>query len=221
MAERLAQAEIGDATTIYVRPVFDKRYRGLLSGQSLMLDLQRMEYDVLENGGAILAQANATFSLANLSAPQLRSLKTTGRTMFTLRDKDLDLRAPDEYERRIKSMRVRLPGVEGSNGPVTAKLSLVDHRIYHDKTKSKERSSRLLVNRQQIALQSAETNTENLTTASGKFKPFERCGVESTWALSFPAAVKAIQSRLNKFDEKEALEKLRDVVLDVTYTYKL
>ncbi len=44
--------------------------------------------------------------------------------------------------------------------------------------------------------------------------------MESTWALSFPAAVKAIQSRLNQFDEKEALEKLRDVVLDVTYTYK-
>ena len=219
MAERAFQDEVGDPTLVFVKPVFATKYRGLLSGQSLMLDLQRMELAHAERGSSNANEGSRSISLREINPRQLDALKSTGRAMFTVREKELDKDAPDEFERRIKSMNIRLPGASKSGQSVAGKLSLVNHRVYHDRTKSKKRSSGRH-RRQQIALRGIETSTESLATSESQFRPFERCGVESTWMLSFPGAIDE-KSRKVKADKSSFMEALDDVVLDMTYTCKM
>ncbi len=46
-----------------------------------------------------------------------------------------------------------------------------------------------------IYLSSVETNTSKMKQKKERLLPFEHSGVESTWVLSFPAAVKAIEKK--------------------------
>ena len=61
----------------------------------------------------------------------------------------------------------------------------------------------------------------DLDRRGGRFLPFERCGVHSTWMLSFPAAVRAIEDNRRRSRHRTALEKLEDVVLDIRYTARV
>lgn len=57
---KLAESKFDECGSSFVQPKFDQRHRGLLSGQSLMLDLQRMELSRIENvgkgGGAMMSR---------------------------------------------------------------------------------------------------------------------------------------------------------------------
>ena len=48
LAERAYQAELCDWDATFIRPAWDVQHRGLLAGQSLMLDLQRMDFAYME-----------------------------------------------------------------------------------------------------------------------------------------------------------------------------
>lgn len=48
MAESIYEDDSGLETT-FIKPIFDKKYRGLVSGQVLMINLQNMEYAFLES----------------------------------------------------------------------------------------------------------------------------------------------------------------------------
>lgn len=127
---KLAEASVQDRLpgSTFIRPQFDKRYRGLLSGQSLMLDLQRMELAELESGGTTGARSTMTnegdFSLNDA---QLSALRSSGQAMFQVQEKDVDKVSPGETDRRIKSVQVRLGGVESTDARFTGKLTMVNH----------------------------------------------------------------------------------------------
>ena len=78
-----------------------------------------------------------------------------------------------------------------------------------------------LFGRQQIALSGAETDTAGLERKGGRFLPFERCGVHSTWMLSFPAAIEAIEGGRRRSRHRTMLEKLEDVVIEIRYTARV
>ena len=105
--------------------------------------------------------------------------------------------------------------------PPPVRLTLLGDRVYLDREKSDERSVLNLFGRQQIALIEAETDTSDLERKGGRFLPFERCGVDSTWMLSFPAAVEAIEGGGRRSRHRTALEKLEDVVIEIRYTARV
>ena len=60
-----------------------------------------------------------------------------------------------------------------------------------------------------------------MTASNGRFGPFERCGVSSTWMLSVPGAVEDLEARRRRTRRTALLDKLEDVVLDVRYTARV
>ena len=208
-----------DPTASFIRPAWDAQHRGLLAGESLMLDLQRMDFAFMERS-ELKMEGGLRVSLRKTDPVALEGLKQTGRTVFSIGEAMFDEEMPDEYGRRIKSVRVRLRGIPERSG-LGGRLVLLGDRVYFDRDKSEERSVLNLFGRQQVALSGAETDTAGLERKGGRFLPFERCGVHSTWMLSFPAAIEAIESGRRRSRHRTALEKLEDVVLDIRYTARI
>jgi hypothetical protein len=217
MAERAYQVD--DPKARFINPVWDAQYNGLLSGQGLMLDLQRMDYAYMHRQ-SVGNQATLRVSLAALDPQALVVLRQSGQVMFSLREELFDEQFPDEYDRRIQGVRIRLDGLEG-RGDIAGRLALIGDRVYHDRRRSPEQSASHVLGRQQITLTSADTDTRRLATPEGRLAPFERCGVESTWILSIPAAVQAVRAKRKAFRQQELLAKLADVTLEVTYTARV
>ncbi|MCY4004199.1 MAG: hypothetical protein OXF33_10900 [Rhodospirillales bacterium] len=219
LAERAYQVEVGEPTATFIRPSWDAQHRGLLAGQSLMLDLQRMEFAHMQRYRPEV-EGSARVSLGKIDPMALEGLKRTGRAVFTIVEAQIDEEMPDEYERRIKSVRATLRGLPGRSG-LGGRLVLVGDRVYFDREKSEERSVLNLFGRQQITLSGPDTDTADLERKGGRFLPFERCGVHSTWMISFPAAVKAIEDGRRRSRHRTMLEKLEDVVLEIRYTARI
>ena len=137
LAERAYQIEMDDPTASFIRPAWDAQHRGLLAGQSLMLDLQRMEYAFMERyepevEGGLRARCARRPGGAG-------GTQETGRALFTIGEALFDAEMPDEYGRRIKSVRVRLRGLPARSAP-GGRLVLLGDRVYFDREKSEERS---------------------------------------------------------------------------------
>ena len=181
-----------------------------------MLDLQRMDFAFMDRYEPE-AHGRLRVALGELDPGALEALKKTGRALFTIGEGRFDEALPDEYGRRIKSVRVRLRGLP-ERSDIGGRLVLLAHRVYLDRGKSDERSVFNLFARQRITLSGAETDTAEMNNEGGRFRPFERCGVHSTWMLSIPAAVKAIEDGRRRSRHLTALEKLEDVVIDIRYT---
>jgi len=219
LAERAYRIEVGDATASFIRPAWDAQHRGLLAGQSLMLDLQRMDFAFMERS-ELKMEGGLRVSLRKTDPVALEGLKQTGRCLFTVGEVLFDAAMPDEYARHVKSVRVHLHGLPARSAP-GGRLGLIGHRVYHDLEKSEERSVLNLFGRQQITLSGPDTDTAALERKGGRFLPFERCGVHSTWMISFPAAVKAIEDGRRRSRHRTMLEKLEDVVLEIRYTARI
>ncbi|MFT3771113.1 MAG: neuraminidase-like domain-containing protein [Minicystis sp.] len=217
MAERAYQVD--DPKARFINPVWDAQYKGLLSGQGLMLNLQRMDYAYMHRQSAT-NQGKLRVSLAALDPQAILALRRTGQAMFSLREDLFDEQFPDEHERRIKSVRLRLVGLEDRDD-IAARLALIGDRVHRDRRRSPEHAQTHVLGRQQITVTSAETDTSRLAVPEGRLMPFERCGVESTWLLSIPGAVQAIQAKHKTFRQQELLKQLADVTLEITYTARV
>ena len=216
LAERAWQVEVGDLTATFIRPAWDAQHRGLLAGQSLMLDLQRMEFAHMERYRPE-AEGTLTVGLSALDAVALEGVRQTGRGVFTLEEALFDEAMPDEYARRIVSLRVELRWTGEAAAP-GGRLTLLGHRTYLDREKSEAGSLLNVFGRQQITLAGADTDTAKLNARGGRLLPFERCGANSTWLLAFPAAARAIEERRRRSPHRAALETLEDVILEIRYT---
>ena len=224
LAQRGYRVELGDQTATFIRPAWDLLHRGLLARQSLMLDLQRMEFSYMERYEPeveveveVEVEGTMRVSLGKVDPVALEGLSQTGRAVFSIGEEPFDEEMPDEYERRIKSVRVILRGVPGRSG-IGGRLVPVGDRVHLDREKSEERSVFNLFGRRRIALSSAETDTAEMKSEGGRVLPFERCGVNSTWMLSFPGAVKAIEEGRRRSRHRTVLEKFEDVILEIRYT---
>ena len=98
------------------------------------------------------------------------------------------------------------------------RLALVGHRVHPERERSEALSVFHLFGRQSITLSWAETDTAELKNEGGRLRPFERCGVSSTWMLSVPAAVKAVEEGRQRSRHRTALGTLEDVIPDIRHT---
>ena len=221
MAERAFQAEIGDFTATFIRPQWDRRYKGLLAGQALWVDLQRMDLAYMSRYKPPQPSTTQEFSLRELDPTALESLKTRGEAVFSLNESLFESDYPDHYGRRIQSIRVSFPGLKKRGLNPCGQLTQLLSRSYHSRQRDAKNSSADLFANQSIILGGCETDSRDLKMPQGRLLPFQNTGVESTWHLSLPAAAKAVREKQLHFPQQAVLAKLDDVVIEITYTAKV
>ncbi|MDR1759673.1 MAG: hypothetical protein LBR60_04000 [Fibrobacter sp.] len=221
-AEKSYGFELGITDSSFIRfGYWDGLYKGLLSGERLMLDLRRMEVSYIEKNKREL-EITKPVSIAQLDPQAILNLQETGECTFSLPEALFDMDFPGHYFRRIRSVRLTIPCVAGPYTSVSAKLTL--------KTNSMRKSSQVnpgkgdsyprldgddarFVN-QLAGIQGIATSQPNGATGMFDFNfrderylPFEGAGVISTWSLELP-------TELRQFDYRS----ITDVVLTISYT---
>ncbi|MFB8788390.1 MAG: hypothetical protein U7123_05950 [Potamolinea sp.] len=219
MAERAFQNETGTYTT-FIRPQWDRRYKGLLAGEALWVDLERMDlaYFNLKQPEQTVTKS---ISLGQLDESALASLKLRGEAVFHLNESLFDADYPEHYGRQIQSIRVSFPALESQGIAPRGQLTQISSRKYHSRQRDVNRSVVNLFAHQTMILDSCQTDSRQLSVPKGRLLPFQGTGVDSTWHLSFPAAVKAIREKQMTFPQKAVLDELQDVMLEITYSVNL
>lgn len=208
MAERAFQFERGDDSAFFIAGdnwQFDRA--GLLAGERLLLQLQRLEKAFIEQHTRDY-EVSQSFSLALLDPAALENLRQTGSCEFTIPEVWFDLSYPGQYRRLIKSVRLSIPCVAGPYNNVSGKLTLTSSRLRRTAGGALE----LMVPNPSTSI--ATSNAQNdgglfeLNFRDERYLPFEGQGaVDSSWALDLPSAI-----RLFDYDT------ISDVVVHIGYT---
>lgn len=187
-AQRSYRHEMADDDAIFVQyGHWDGAKAGLLAGERLQLDLERMEASYLSHDRRE-AEVTKHVSLAMLDGVALSKLRTEGACEFTMPEPWFDLDVPGHYLRRLKGVSVSIPCTAGPYGEVYAKLTLLSSQVRRE---AKIGSGGLV---------SDGGFVESILTSGGqdasglfqfdfndpRYLPFERRGAVSTWRLEFP-----------------------------------
>ncbi len=230
-AQRALQFELGRPESEFQNigvHYWDSLKKGLLAGEQLQLDLDRLEKAYLERNQRRL-EITRYISLAQLDPLALLKLKEKGICEFDLGEALFDLDFPGHYCRQLKSVSLSFPAVVGPYDNFNATLTQLTHRtlLSPDKAALKyllqgpdrqngganeHPASILRVDwrpNQQVAL-SRGTNDNGLFQLNfqdERYLPFEGTGAVSTWRLE----VNGEKGHLHR-------ESLSDVVITLQYT---
>ncbi len=176
---------------------WDSQKKGLLSGASLELDLDRMEKAYRETDSRRL-EITKNISLLEHDPMALLNLKTKGFCQFRLSEELFDYDFPGHYNRQIKTVSLAFDVGEGQH--VNATLTQLNSKLVMDADikavkhvidPSNEANSNVRVNwraNQQVALSHVDQYTENngmfeLNFGDERYLPFEGTGAVSNWRL--------------------------------------
>lgn len=217
LKHELMRKEFGDVDFIKYG-YWDSARKGLLAGESLYLDLKRMEMAYLENNKREYEMVK-NVSLHRLDPMALLKLKATGSCEMDVPEWLYDLDSPGQYNRRIKTVSVSIPCITGPHTSVHARLSLLRSNIrisssigegYARKTDSDDDRFRDFNGAIQSVVTSSAQNDSGLFEANLKddrYLPFEGAGAISRWKIEIP-------NEIPQFD----FESISDVVLHIRYT---
>ena len=189
---------------------------GLLSGERLMIDLERMEKQYIETDYRS-KEIEQSFSLSQINPAALIKLKETGACTFKIPEFYFDLFYPGQYRRRIKAVRVSIPCVTGPHTNVSAKLTLKNSWIRRDPNSFDPENPtngqvQLPPTRStSVAASTAQNDSGvfNLNFRGDRYMPFEGAGAISKWRLQLPDP-----EGLPPFD----YDTISDVTLTISYT---
>jgi hypothetical protein len=197
---------------------WDSGRKGLLSGETLHLDLRRLEMAYLEQNRREY-ELTRHVSLARLDPLALLRLKATGTCEISIPEWLFDMDSPGQYMRRLKTVALSIPCVTGPYTGVHCKLSLLRSSVrvsslqgegYERKESGDDSRFRDFAG----AIQSIVTSTAQndaglfeLNLRDERYLPFEGAGAISTWRIELPNDVP-------QFD----FESISDVVLHLRYT---
>jgi hypothetical protein len=217
-AEACWQFETADYANRFIQTgAWNDSYRGLGAGESLRLQLLKMEAAYLSRNDRHL-EITKTVSLRQLpdrepssalnqdwGTTKLRLLKD-GRVEFELTQGLFDSDYPGHILRRIRRVSVSLPVTVGPYEDIRATLTQTYSavRMADGSLKENLRAS------QQVAL-SAGIDDDGLFTFDfndGRYLPFEGTGAVSRWLLHFP----------NHDRQRSMLESLTDIIVHLRYT---
>ncbi|MFC9688247.1 neuraminidase-like domain-containing protein [Kribbella sp. NPDC056951] len=218
-AERAYRHELGVDDSSFIRfGYWDSLHKGLLAGERLASDLNRMDVAFLEANSREL-ELSKRISLAQLDPKALLTLKETGRCFISLPEALFDLDTPGHYLRRIKNVAITVPCVAGPYAGVNLTATLlrstvrVESRLaggaYERKSAGDTRFRDYAGPVESIVTSTGQDDTGLFETNlhDERFLPFEGAGVVSEWQLSLP-------DKFRQFD----YESITDVVLHFRYT---
>ncbi|RXV64571.1 hypothetical protein D1006_40520 [Burkholderia stabilis] len=213
-AEAACQYELGDFELrfIHAGQAWNDQFRGLLAGEALLLDLQRMEQAHLQRDSRPY-EIVKTFSLKAINATALGALKSAGTAQFELKEEEFDKDYPNHYLRQIKTVALSFPAVFSPYQKVGAMLTQLSNTLYYNKDKRSSKTN--LRAYQQVALSQGinDSGLFQLDFDDARYLPFEGTGVKSNWKLSFPGWQDDSGNAA-----KTLLESLDDVIIQVRYT---
>ncbi len=202
---------------------WDSQRKGLLSGNTLGHDLDRLEKAYRETDSRRL-EITKNISLLELDPMGLLSLKTNGFCQFRLSEELFDYDFPGHYNRQIKTISLAFDVGEGQH--VNATLTQLSSKLVMDTdikavkhliNPSNEATTNVRANwraNQQIALSHVDQYTENngmfeLNFGDERYLPFEGTGAVSNWRLE----LNGMKGSYNPAD-------LLDVTIKLRYTAK-
>ncbi|SDZ68359.1 neuraminidase-like domain-containing protein [Pseudomonas sp. NFIX28] len=215
-AEAACQYELGnfELRFIHAGQAWNDQFRGLLAGEALLLDLQRMELAYRQRNFRPF-EVVKTFSLKALNAQALATLKSIGSAQYELQETLFDQDYPDHYLRQFKTVALSFPAVLGPYQEVGAMLTQLSNTLYYTKEKIPNQSKTNLRAYQQVALSQGinDSGLFQLDFNDERYLPFEGTGVASKWKLTFPGWQDTPGNAA-----KTLLESLDDVIIQVRYT---
>ncbi len=196
---------------------WDSARKGLLSGESLYLDLKRMEMAYHENNKREY-ELTKHVSVHKLDPMALLKLKATGSCEIELPEWLYDLDSPGQFNRRIKTVAVSIPCITGPYTSIHAKLSLLQSSIRisslkgddYKRSGSEDARFRDFNGAIQTMVTSSAQNDSGLFETNlhdERYLPFEGAGAIGRWKIEIPNAIP-------QFD----LETISDVILHLRYT---
>jgi hypothetical protein len=192
--------------------------KGLLAGETLSLDLRRLELAYLEQNRREY-ELTRHVSLARLDPIALLKFKATGSCEVHVPEWLFDLDSPGQYMRRLKTVAVSIPAVASGFTGVHCKLSLLRSTVrvsslLGDQYARDESNPDSRFRDFSGAIESIVTSTAQEDSGlfevdlhDQRYLPFEGAGADSTWRLELPNDVP-------QFD----FESISDVVLHLRYT---
>lgn len=223
-AERAYRHELAvdpDEPRIIQFGYWDSLQKGLLAGERLGLDLERLDLAYMDRDIREF-ELRKSVSLAELDPSQLNALREGGMCTFELPEALFDLDHPGHYLRRIRSVRLTIPAVVGPYTSLGANLQLVSHKTRVDKAVGgyaefpvggDGRFGYGTGGGQSIATSTAVSDGGlfNLDFKDERYLPFEYAGAISTWKLELPGQD---AQRIRQFDYRS----IEDVVIHIDYT---
>jgi Tc toxin complex TcA C-terminal TcB-binding domain/Neuraminidase-like domain/Hemopexin len=191
---------VGEGEAAFIRPLYwESRRNGLLAGETLGLDLERMASAYLAADGRGL-ELTKRISLAELDPVALLRLKSTGACEFALTEAQFDYDFPGHYRRQVRWLSVDFFDADGEPATPNAVLTQLNHKTVLQPDPA---AVKYLLDpkgtppatlrsdwraRQQVALSQATLGEENsglfrLNLDDDRYLPFEGTGAVSTWRL--------------------------------------
>ena len=217
-AERAWQFELAQPNKSFIQfGYWDGLKKGLLAGDRLYFDIQRMATSYLEENRREY-ELTRHVSLRLLDPLALISLRRDGQCFVRIPEAWFDLDSAGHYLRRLKTVSVSVPSVTGPYVSVRLTLTLVasSMRTSPDATAPYARTGQNdarfrdnVVGIQSIVTSRAEDDAGLFETnlRDERYLPFEGAGAISEWRLELP-------SELRQFD----YETISDVILHLRYT---
>ncbi|WP_424101162.1 LamG-like jellyroll fold domain-containing protein [Moorena producens] len=221
-AQKAYQYELNQ-DDIYIEPIhWDGNKKGLLAGESLMLELNQLEKAYLDENERRL-EIEKIVSLRQFDPQAFLDLKTTGECQFSFDEKLFALDFPSHYCRQIKTIELSIPAVVGPYQNINATLSQEGDKVL---IKPDTNAVKWLLTlegnepdtgtlrqdwrqNQQIAISKGVNDSGMfvLNFQDERYLPFEGTGAISDWILKMPKAN-------NSFD----FESITDVIITLRYT---
>lgn len=217
-AEKSFRYELALQNSSYIQfGYWDSLKKGLLAGDKLMNDLQRMEAAYYDQHKREL-ELTKHISLSQVSPWHLMQLRMTGKCTLELPEWLFDMDYPGHYMRRIKAISVTVPCVTGPYSGIHCTMSLHNSRIrisnlagssYDMIDASDDRFRHEYGTVQSIATSHGQNDTGlfELNFSDERFLPFEGAGALSTWGIKMPQAN-------NQFD----FNTISDFIIHIQYT---
>ncbi|MEL6348478.1 MAG: neuraminidase-like domain-containing protein [Myxococcota bacterium] len=215
-AERCYRHELGidveasgaDSFTPFVKPGrWDSLRKGLMAGEWLQHELDRMEVAYLDNN---IREYELTkhISLSRLDPFALALLRENGECWIEIPEVLFDLDCPGQYFRRISSVAVTVACVSGAQRHINVELELTSAKIRTSASGSLVSDKIVGTNKIVTSAAIEDPGMFSADGGDGRFRPFERRGAVSTWHI------RIANQTLPQFDWNS----ISDVTMHMRYT---
>ncbi len=204
-AEQALQYELCDFDTRFINPVWNERYKGLLAGESLLMNLNAMDNSYMTRNSRRLEIVK---QIPLMSVGAIEAVTSTNSFELTLEYFSADRQ--NVYQRQIKLVEISIPALVGPYEGISATLTQTESTLYIDEDENEEYP--LQKSGDTIALSTCVADSGMFQLGywsdmnDSRYLPFEGTGVNSHWILEFEGAFEP--------------SKIQEIIMTVYYTAK-